>query len=296
MRTSSVTSLSPFPHLPEDLEREIFEVTARHSRPDAITLSTLSKTLRSWIISILFESAFFANELPHPKPQELFVRYGHCIRHLALCIFSPEDVEYLAYTPNVVDLAVCGGMGDLPVLPALAEYVSKMPLRRLHIDISLLGPLAGSVPVEHHWQKITHFDGSTCMKSWTTPWPEFLISLPQLTHLSVRDGCSYQTIQSILAECKTLQVLVLRKMWFYGYGCTANRRVVFVPDEHSEMDPNGYLKATKDRHWCGDDRVVVVDCGLDYLRSWQVGLKGEEEMWAIAERIVGQRKQESDGS
>ncbi len=186
--------------------------------------------------------------------------------HHILLQYRPDNeiAQILTACPNVYDLALWIVYGDgAPLVPILA----RLPLRRLSLDpMSLFYyPSTGApddiVPLaQAPFDALTHLEILNISDSWNL-WRELAL-LPRLTHLSLE--CSYierTFVERVLAECTTLEVLVLH-----------------YADEDEYSDMGEILK---------DPRVIPLpEVDSECLDEWEVGTGGREDFWITAEERV----------
>ncbi|TFK65824.1 hypothetical protein BDN72DRAFT_900394 [Pluteus cervinus] len=258
------------PYLPEDIEREIFQLTAA-VYPDAATqLLQVATRIRSWIEPITHEVVIYhrTKVVPPQLSLESFARNAKYIRHLL--IGGPDRnankdlISRLPLCSHLVDLAIW--TGDVR---GVLEYLEDLRLQRLSISFrTLFGPgrnrftkEEGLLPV---FSDITHLEVITpCY--WADECEGFT-QLPQLTHLSIMPESGSDTTGYCLAECKNLKVLAVAE----------------------EIDPEGWAlygscqAVPSSPHQ--DPRAVYFR--LNCIDDWETHARGGRGMWARAEEDV----------
>jgi hypothetical protein len=173
----------------------------------------------------------------------------------SMCFY---DTVQLATAAEVIQL--CSGIDDLAlwVFPAgdrhielpvfLLDALDRLPLSRLSIRLSAVFCTANSMPFLPSiplFSKITHLE---LMDGWVL-WgsPIGIHCLTQLTHISLRmfpDQTAPALLQTILAECTLLQVLILRVTekvdkvdeWLLEHEGLDDLRIVVTTKKHLVSD------------------------------------------------------------
>ncbi|KAF9059184.1 hypothetical protein BDP27DRAFT_1431698 [Rhodocollybia butyracea] len=184
--------------LPSDIEREIFEVTARNFPGTAVKLAGLSKTVQHWMEWIIYETVVL--DLPSSRTAALL----RTIEAKPAGFFSRRVKRlYLSYsvTPAEAEriLSVCTGLTQLTCWIQhqhdgwLLRYLNSTPLShltRLSIKLDMVTE-RNSIPSfsDELYQNLTHLDivlppplNSGTLIDW-----EALIALPHLKHLIIGD-------------------------------------------------------------------------------------------------------------
>ncbi|KAJ6609052.1 hypothetical protein B0H10DRAFT_1884507 [Mycena sp. CBHHK59/15] len=285
------------PDLPLEIEREIFEWTAR-SAPDDTALRTrlmlIAHRTRTWVAPIIYELRLFLSTrdvdrfliLYKSMPPQFFANHIKtlCLGHFCIPYETEEDpFDERGYsyrddpmevpdTSNVCRvLAACSGTRRLacwidfaygdPVLGLIAP----LPLRRISIELQHFTWLLKLYPHSQWLRDLTHLD----LIYWSYSAAELpdLTRLPSLTHVSLgwADSSTYPAVTAtVRTTCPRLKVLIVRM--------DSLARVV-----HVDKDP----------------RVVVL-LTLDPLGSWKNSGDGCPDMWTYAEEIICRRNKSSE--
>ncbi|KAJ7097525.1 hypothetical protein C8R44DRAFT_811548 [Mycena epipterygia] len=250
--------------LPLDLEREIFELTARLYPPMAPILLRVAHRVFVWIEPLIYEtlvlhesslhrSLIFALRTNPTSPQSVrnlwFGDYGDKKR--------PEKTELV--------FSVCSGVRNLALLnprPALLPYIAAMKLQRF---FGRLEELFLPMPVDFSislFSTITHLDvfythiGEQMSVAG-------LAACPALTHLHLYME-KPNTLHEILLVCKKLQVLIHTVTHSLQAGTSTIKDVRLVSLERTGN---------------------IFDAG-----DWKAGTRGERNSWARAELFVTKRR------
>ena len=125
------------------------------------------------------------------------------------------------------------------------------------------------------FSSITHLDIINSTPNWTK-WAQ-IADMPRLTHL-LMDGVGTSEprfILQVLKECKLLELLIVFKTEDGGDDDSA-----ILDDDDSKIPTSGELES-----WTGDYRVVVLHPVVDHLGFWEVGARGGQDHWVIAEMV-----------
>ncbi|KAJ7096692.1 hypothetical protein B0H15DRAFT_826062 [Mycena belliarum] len=252
--------------LPIELERLIFELTAR-VYPDTITtLILVARRICVWIEPFLYQVVLSSGygervtRIMASKPPE-FLRQ-HVQQHLALsCSMSRRYVSYILSTcTNIQNLALWTG----DTYPALLDDMRHLTnLRRLSVSLfKLFGgnamkllPSKEDLPFSH----LTHLD--VFGEVIEPVWPVFGM-LPCLTHLSISDQYIPQLLQRALDEVPTLRLLVV--VW-------TTDPPIWDVEETVITDP----------------RFCTIFCHFD--SDWEIGALGGLDFWCRAEDFIARR-------
>ncbi|TFK69458.1 hypothetical protein BDN72DRAFT_840312, partial [Pluteus cervinus] len=120
------------------------------------------------------------------------------------------------------------------------------------------------------YQRLTHLDLIEAHK-WEY-WSTFLTQLPSLTHLAL-DHTRGLMISDVLRECRKVRALL------------------FVSEDYS-MEEVCVEDADDKKYMDVDERVVVVS--IRALDNWLSGVRGEVDMWALADRVIMERRQKRE--
>ncbi|TFK69459.1 hypothetical protein BDN72DRAFT_840313 [Pluteus cervinus] len=271
--------------LPNELLDEIFQLAARESHSTAITLMQISKWVSNRIEPVLYEviaieqTGFSPHFFLPPHIEKLssgildvFKQYGHHVRYLSIEPSQPEPLI-------VPTLNLCPSLRNLKAPVDLsAEMIEIVQVHLPHLKrisgrfTQHFASLDASKPL---WRHLTHLDmiGDHYWSDCST----FLPHLSSLTHLALNDpelndgSREDEMVLGPLRDCRRLEALLL------------------------VSEPAGLLEACKERNYePADDRVVAV--GVKALEDWLNGVRGGFDMWAHADRIIGDRRKTRNDS
>ncbi|KAJ7124232.1 hypothetical protein C8R44DRAFT_783205 [Mycena epipterygia] len=267
------------PRLPEDLEREIFEITAFQDPASLPQLLRVARRTLLWlephlygVIVILDDTSMLTRMRDRIKRKPAAVwRDGP--RHLFLCIHSDAAfaAEILTKCTSLENLMLyCDPEQPRQFLPQL----EAMPrLRRLGIDMhDFFGPTIGSPggidlsgPA---FAGLTHLllmdsELDAVVEVWCTQ----LALLPRLTHLALVDDAPGATITAILARFPALHVLVSLRQDFRRYT----------------------LESLVRRMGIVDVRFVCLFF-MSFTDDWETGARGGEDFWVRADSFVAAKR------
>lgn len=184
------------------------------------------------------------------------------VRHLSLFMDS-SDVDSLMRL-----LALCDATVDLQLFrgsPNLLPLLSALPLRRLSVDLSNLFP-SGRDFSHPLFMNITHLalynSGDWDWNTWSG-----LAQLPCLTHLSFHNSPVYPAFcNKALLHCKSLETFAI---------CIDKGEATRAFPEYATaaIDPRFVILAVANLPW-----------------DWEIGARGGEDRWVIAEECVRQRR------
>ncbi|KAJ6566908.1 hypothetical protein B0H19DRAFT_1138857 [Mycena capillaripes] len=272
-------SLPTPPMLPEDLEREIFEISAR-SRPRSIpTFMLVAWRVKAWVEPLLYHTVVFA------EPSGMKSIEGH-LTHSGATLFSILDskpasffrdaVRNLLYLPTPDGKAVlsrCTGIENLWIaaprnsnaLRELLPLITALPLKHLYCNIGqLFGSPDFSPPLFTHLTHLELFDGPATVDAET--WGG-IVSLSNLTHLSFNNAIFFNIWRILLDKCPSLRVLVM-------IGLTAQYSLDVHPYKNELVR---------------DPRFVMMNC-TEAIRDWQIGVHSGADYWSRAEELIAKRR------
>ncbi|KAJ6501849.1 hypothetical protein C8R45DRAFT_974491 [Mycena sanguinolenta] len=274
------------PTLPPDLEREVFEFAAFTNLRTIPILVLVAQCVRSWIEPLLYRNLSVFDDddrfrrgdganviristtdclkVMESKSASFF--HDH-VRHLALTnVPSNAGALIILRCSGALGLAIFQTAPNSTWLPAIA---AMGPLQ-ISVDIN---PLFGYYGVDFHhhvFARLSHLDlfEVPASKSWVTD----ICDLPHLTHLSFNFEAENRTnidptaCRLILAECKTLEALIL-----------------IFSDALDREEYDGC------QFFSDDPRSVtmVVDA---FLEDWERGATGRDDYWARAEKFIRKRQ------
>ncbi|TFK66113.1 hypothetical protein BDN72DRAFT_900110 [Pluteus cervinus] len=247
------------PHLPPELEYQIFLLTFQVDHKEAKTLILIAKRVFDWLIPHIFNVVRlnYAQPLPTKFNEPVYQRYGKHTRHLF--IQPGFGSQYLHLFPNVIDLAFWANCNQDHI-----QIFLQLPLTRISIDLSpaLFQIFSNS--------KLTHLD---CLTNFYSIDEESvasvlhpLVYLPNLTHLCVVPSTSADILELFLdkGRCPQLKVLII-------WGSSVN--------DFAELNSN-----TWSEYEGSDPRVLHVKC--DPEQNWEVGARGGVDMWEFADGVL----------
>ncbi|KAJ7059601.1 hypothetical protein C8F01DRAFT_1145081 [Mycena amicta] len=254
------------PRLPPELERKIFEITARVHPQMRYTLLFVARRVLIWIEPTLYRTLVFENrhrlsQLLTAKSSEFFAK---TTRHVSVGNNASEDA--------VGVLELCTGVTHLALdLYEINHQVLRSPFRALQ-QLRRLALYPGyvllaaardvsrvTVPL---FPSLTHLhlfdDNGDNLKL-------LCAALPALTHLAVNGGFAWPTAD-ILADCKKLTLLVLVASEQY-----------YVGDIEAELAVLADL---------ADPRVVVT-----WYKTWDEGVLDCYSYWDVAGDFAARKRQ-----
>ncbi|KAJ7480095.1 hypothetical protein B0H11DRAFT_1725478 [Mycena galericulata] len=204
------------PRLPLDLERTIFEMTARGDPSTALRIILVAHRCRSWIEPILYRSVVIRQSswnLP------LFLRTLESKpAHFAKLIKAIRIDPYIILNEPAVCriLSICTGivhLVDLSYGCTPFSVLSPLRLERMCISLDVVDGLAESAYFRHPaFAHLTHLQVLDSSKKWSQiPFAD----LPSLTHLALQNyiteirSANVPILQAILTSCLRLEVLVV---------------------------------------------------------------------------------------
>ncbi|TFK65252.1 hypothetical protein BDN72DRAFT_962655 [Pluteus cervinus] len=247
--------------LPVELERVIFELTARIDPPTALGLVRLSTYVSPWILPILYDTVVLGLGNRDAPPIASLERYGHCVRHL---LIGQHQITVAAVAgiihscPNVTNFAL---WANLVFNNSVIEGLQRLPLTRLSIHLdSLFEFTEPTIPqaarIFPSFTQLTHLDVASIFPDDLSDCLQFL---PRLTYLSLPIGTAEELeppadIRSALPHLKF---------------------IVFL--EHN-VDDNKYSSDIED---CASlDELIITNCSVpNYVDDWRHGAKGETDVW-----------------
>ncbi|KAJ7049938.1 hypothetical protein C8F01DRAFT_1001456 [Mycena amicta] len=272
--------MSPHPQrkglgdLPYELEREIFELTARAYPEFAPQLALVCKYVQTWVEAVIYETIVVG--APN-RTQRLFLNtvavrppsfFGRTVRNLHIATgLSAHHAHRL--------LTICTSLSSLtcwsPLLISPNELYALLDrslyLRRLSIDASLLWAPISSADAHHPsfahplFAKLTHLE--IVNPPWWFGWSP-LLALPRLTHLAFGDlTAEHADIleffkQALESEVPRLEMLV---------AVSGNERFLRRLEEEKEKD--GRFVCVQSYH-----------SPLPPMEYWKGVTRGEVDFWS----------------
>ncbi|TFK61862.1 hypothetical protein BDN72DRAFT_849335 [Pluteus cervinus] len=240
--------------LPEDLEREIFEIAAESSQICAVNLTLVAKRVNIWITPILYRVLTF--------------------KHLRTCTYA---ASFLFKGHHVQEIYSTIGMTLLPCIHRFPN-IKILILHGIYLDTSLIKKLTELPLLKELWfqtrclpgnftPSIT-FPGLTHLGLFADPilpstFPSS--SFPNLTHILVDLTLTIPLILSLLDTCLRLKVLLVTGGGSRDHGLDA---IVKRFGRRDDRIVEFFL-------WNPKDRVIERSLGI---------------LWAEAEHIVDARR------
>ncbi|KAJ7132622.1 hypothetical protein C8R46DRAFT_1235581 [Mycena filopes] len=256
------------PLFPLDLEREIFETTAKMHPETRTTLLRVARRVLVWIEPLLYrvvrvEQRRHRYDACLPvllnKPAE-FCRLA--VRHLVLNAPGDQSHKLLKLCSSVTDLALGPSFRLGPtVLPTLTE----MRLQRLTVDIQALGgdmthPLFSSLT---HLAILAHYSATLGLIVEQIP------TLTTLTHLTVFFDIPQDVVDSIFTSSPRLQQFMV------------------LYREH----PVVAWKYDRAKALQGCDPRFVIALYTDYWSTWAACAEGlADDHWARGDAFLAQKR------
>ncbi|KAJ7059521.1 hypothetical protein C8F01DRAFT_1144892 [Mycena amicta] len=256
------------PQLPLELEREIFETTARLHPDMRYPLLFVARRVLIWIEPTLYRTLVFPDHrlstLLAVKPPEFFAK---TTRHVSIGFPATEDaVGILKLCPAVTHLAI-GSVGtdnDDKALPAAFLELQQLRCLSFHPNDVLLAPAeSATLPV---FSSLTHLELLRNDNS-VDDMESFCVALPALTHLALNEDYEdprWPLAERLLQRCQQLLLLVLLS----GDEDEADELADRVP-EH-----------------LADARVVVT-----WYKDWDEGVLDCYTYWDVAGDFAARKRQ-----
>ncbi|KAJ7489107.1 hypothetical protein FB451DRAFT_1024520, partial [Mycena latifolia] len=254
------------PILPLELEREIFEITARLYPWMVRTLLRVAHRVLGWIEPMIYETLIVNQKALHPsfllalktKP----AGFLH-VRNLLLgtqLLLAPDELNML--------LSACSAVVNLALFRphhSMLPHLAAMKLQRLRAE---LYSLFNSVVIDFThplFTAVTHLDTRDWGSVPRYSDPSGFASLPALTHLNICNA-SCAVLCSLLLGCKKLKVLILST--YSLQSCKNASRNLSIDDP----------------------RFVLMTYGGGGMVDWEAGTRGERDYWERADLFVAKRR------
>ncbi|KAJ7059555.1 hypothetical protein C8F01DRAFT_1295495 [Mycena amicta] len=245
--------------LPLELEREIFEITAREYPEMRYLLLFVAHRVYIWILPQLYRTLFFLGYGMHPNIPGPWTSAGSVhVRHLVL---SAHSHEVTSMQGDV--LQVCTGVTHLLLGSSIfgearrQAFVKLRNLRRLMcytrgvFRASTIAAQDAVLPVFAH---LTHLELMDAIANDDVV--DFCAVLPSLTHLAV-NGTAWPMLQKLLGVRKRLRTLISLALDLHGaraiaaavpQGFTDTRLVFHVYDRWDEgaLEGDNYWSAAEE--------------------------------------------------
>ncbi|KAJ7443156.1 hypothetical protein FB451DRAFT_1437844 [Mycena latifolia] len=210
--------MDPPPTFPLDLERDIFETTALVHPSTIPGLLRVARRIHIWIEPFLYRVVQVGKDPPYSAMGSAILRatkskpasfFHNAVRHLVLVISATwtfqEAVEVLKVCTGLEGFASEGDFLDPTLLPIL----EKLPLRRLSTDLYRLFDGYESIDLTHPlFTSLTNLEILDPIYDDDTRIIAYLPALPALTHLRLSDNVPWKHVETLLADCPRLEVLI----------------------------------------------------------------------------------------
>ncbi|TFK67182.1 hypothetical protein BDN72DRAFT_899212 [Pluteus cervinus] len=301
--------MSSFLALPDDLEREIFELALHDKDTNPIHLLLVARRVHCWLRPF-FEDRNMIIDTPNKRyppnsSTNSIEAYGHLARHLFVEHDGKNDVRIthiLNCCPNIRRLTVCGyrPYQSIPILFTLRHIthlsidMGKLKSLKFHVDTDFKRVNSGGVKCPEDFKyvedmrrgstsffpRVTHLEILGDINLRSAGDRAVLSRFTSLTHLRVEK--SDPDVVSYVVE-KCLKVLVVSTyVKFFG----RDGKVIESPSK----SPVTELMLTPELAKVSRDNIVFV-IYWDFLAAWEKGATGGEDMWMMADRIVKERQQ-----
>ncbi|KAJ7059533.1 hypothetical protein C8F01DRAFT_1231990 [Mycena amicta] len=247
------------PRLPPELERGIFEITARLHPEMRYKLLFVARRVLIWIEPTLYRALVFPDQhrlstLLAVKPLKFFAK---TTRHVSLGYLASGDaVGILNLCPAVTHLAISVGEdNDDKALPAAFLELQQLRCLSFYPSDVLLAPAeSATLPV---FSSLTHLELLGNDNS-VNDMESFCVALPALTHLALNEDYEdprWPMAERLLQRCKQLLL------------------VVFLSGDEAEADG----LADRVPEYLADARVVVT-----WYTTWDEGALEGNNFWDAA--------------
>ncbi|KAL0946482.1 hypothetical protein HGRIS_012699 [Hohenbuehelia grisea] len=272
--TNVAAERSPVSHyvfmFPEDIAREILELSARAHRDMAPQLIKLNRQVQRWIEPVLYETVHLVNILKalrfiyaiRTKPPALFTRVKYLT--ISFCVGTDLAYQIIPHCPRVRELACW--VPNVTSIPGFTNLNPQHLLMHLNSgnDSGRMKPDFGQVL----YSSVTRLAFTDPCRVWTH-WEGFS-KLSNLTHLKLEwvYPCPFEykhILSDILHSCKHLKILLL----MLGLPMLRDP-VIAIPSGLDVM---------------GDPRVVVIQMNRVFLVSERAD-GTNPRLWKKAEEIL----------
>ncbi|KAJ7476440.1 hypothetical protein FB451DRAFT_1557349 [Mycena latifolia] len=206
------------PAFPRDLELEIFETTALIHPGTIPALLRVARRIHIWIEPFLYRVVSVGGISPFSDMGRAILRatkskpasfFHNAVRHLCLDSSASwtfqEAVEVLKLCTGLVEFASDGDF----LHPTLLPILGKLPLRRLSTDLYRLFDGYESIDLTHPaFVSLTHLEILDPIYDDDTRIISHFPALPALTHLRLSDNVPWKHVETLLADCLRLEVLI----------------------------------------------------------------------------------------
>ncbi|KAJ7435871.1 hypothetical protein FB451DRAFT_1308380 [Mycena latifolia] len=211
--------MDPLPIFPPELEREILETTALVHPSTIPVLLRVARRFHIWIEPFLYTAVHVGKEPPYSAMGRAILRavklkpasfFHNAVRHLFLDTSATwtfdEARDVLKLCTGLVGFTSWGGYTDPTLLLILRDR--ELPLRRLSTDLYCLFGEYESIDLTHSlFASITHLEIFDPIYE-DTRIIGHLPALPALTHLRLSENVPWKHIETLLADCPQLELLI----------------------------------------------------------------------------------------
>ncbi|KAJ7059740.1 hypothetical protein C8F01DRAFT_1254651 [Mycena amicta] len=268
------------PHLPLELEREIFELAAGNHPEMVVQLIRVAHRVLEWTEPFLYRTVRVQNSPAFTSFQRVLLTkppafLAASVRHVlfeALRECTPAIcIEILSKCPGIINVGTStrftgpkalSWLGTLPNLRYLAVSIAEL----FGAKTSMYGKVIPTEPVFAHVTHLSLHDNMEHTHHLVCP---ALPGMPRLTHIRLLlRGLPVDAVRDILSGCARLQLLLLTH-----YEATYDLRHLGYPTN--------------------DPRLVFAqasDVYVHFWSDWERGTLGLFDVWALAEETVQKRK------
>ncbi|KAJ7059490.1 hypothetical protein C8F01DRAFT_1370414 [Mycena amicta] len=250
------------PRLPQDLEREIFELTACLYPGKRAILVLVARRVRAWVEPFIYKTLIVNGldgaqhilSLAASRPPEFF---PSIVRRLVLSADTHIPANVLALCTGATHLAMEDDILREHWAQIHATFLSLQHVQRLTFAARELPVLDPTAPV---FSLVTHL---SLLDFAHDGLPQFVTGFPVLTHLALFRPPGWLMVQEFLDACPRLRVLVIITATRYW----ASKIAGGIPGRIT------------------DDRLVV--CAS---KNWEEGIMEGYTFWHAAEGFVRDKR------
>ncbi|TFK67167.1 hypothetical protein BDN72DRAFT_961219 [Pluteus cervinus] len=289
------------PALPPEIEHEIFTFAFQNELSNPINLMLTARRVHDWLIPKIYHVVVFRSTRTYPQNASASTLkvYGHHTRHLIIGSITSPISEVLSCCPNLENLALWTGASSWSDDLGLESQNALTTLRLSRLSIRL-GRLEGfdllettdypgdntgaqeqaqiATNIKRFLSTITHLD--VCTKVGRLSEISTLRYCTSLTHICLFASLPPQLLRWVFDVCNKLEVLIC--LITRSTGENEDALVAVKSDEALQAKINGESEGLSQDEI---EKIVFVRCN-GYGEDWENGARGEEDMWALAEREV----------
>ncbi|TFK67179.1 hypothetical protein BDN72DRAFT_961231 [Pluteus cervinus] len=294
--------------LPPELEYEIFMFALRNEVTNPGNLLLVAKRVHLWLIPHIYHTVIIHPARIYPPDISLdgIRNHGHYTRHLFIQYEAEDEdqiIEFLPYFPNVSNLALWHGeIGE-----ELETILNLGNVTSLFIDLVQfkevdLGKEDSEILAENQ-------DNPDLQQRLIDIKRKGLTFFSRVTHLVISGEVDYAEDMAALKYFTSLTHLCIpvvneEALVYVNQTCPRLELVVFLaaPDEevsdmcyfHEDVfevvhDVDVELEEIEGRIEDLREKLVPV-LYRQYLAGWEKGARGGEDMWAVAQRGIQERR------